>query len=51
MNLVPFISCETEKYKRWGVGGVLRVNVFDLLGLEMLGILDLHITKQPCYVG
>lgn len=35
-----FIPREIRTYKPWAVGEVLRVNVLDLLGLEMPGLLD-----------
>lgn len=37
---------ESKTYKPWAVGAVLRVIVFDFLGLLVPGILDLHITTQ-----
>lgn len=37
-----FIPREIRTYKPWAVGEVLRVNVLDLLGLEMPGLLDSH---------
>lgn len=41
-RVAPLFCVKPGIYKLW----VMGVNVFDLLGLEVLGILDLHAVVQ-----